>query len=256
MKNLLQQSKALDERILIHEKYSKYNVDNWILEKLNLKVRERVIDIGCGTGKQLLLYAKEVGNGGLVFGIDNNENNLNKLESRMGNLKNVKLCLCDMESLDKKLPKNLKFDVAVSSFAIYYTKTPEKTFVDIKNLLVDGGRFFVCGPDLGNNKEFIEICKKSGGKLPENYYMHANFLRKKAIDLFKKNFDDVKIMTLDNPVVIPKASDLIDYWKSTEIYNKFIEEKFRKIVEERFRKKSSFTTIKKIIGIIGYKNGL
>ena len=45
-------------RIDIHNKYGGRDIDQWMLEVLDLQLGMKILDIGCGGGKQLMAYHK------------------------------------------------------------------------------------------------------------------------------------------------------------------------------------------------------
>ena len=43
---------SLTSRIKIHDLYGSANLDDWVLEQLKVKPDEKILDLGCGNGKQ------------------------------------------------------------------------------------------------------------------------------------------------------------------------------------------------------------
>ena len=57
---------SLKSRIKIHDLYGSANLDLWMFEKLKIKSGEKILDLGCGDGKQ-------------CFGLKNYSNNFSKI---------------------------------------------------------------------------------------------------------------------------------------------------------------------------------
>lgn len=237
----------LAKRIETHEKYSKYEINGWIFGILKIKDTESILDIGCGTGKQLIPIAKKTK--GLVVGVDLSEESLNYIKNIIGNNPNVKLVSSSMEDMYDKLKQFPKFDVITSCFSIYYSKKPDKTIMQLKGLLRDNGRIFICGPSINNNKALLELHSKIA-KLPE---MHKGFFENFAIPFLKDNFRNVEVFKFENPITFPDINSLVEYWLSYSIGNKNKLEQFRRFAENEFKDGKKFTTVKEVIGVLAFK---
>ena len=238
----------LAKRIETHEKYSKHDINKWIFGILKIKGNESVLDIGCGTGKQLIPMAEKTN--GLVVGVDVSQQSLDFIKSSdTGKNPNIKLILSSMEEMHDKLREFPKFDVIVSCFAIYYSKKPEETIMQLKELLKENGRIFICGPGINNNRALLELHSKIG-KLPD---MHKGFFENFAVPFLKDNFKSIKIFKFQNPIAFPGIDSLAEYWLSYSIGDKNKLEQFRNAAESEFKNRKKFTTIKEVIGILAFK---
>ena len=56
---LYKDKKDLECRINLQEKYGTNDLNQWILKKLKLQPGDRVLDIGCGNGNQLVALLQE-----------------------------------------------------------------------------------------------------------------------------------------------------------------------------------------------------
>ena len=246
------EEQALSIRIATHDQFAKYEVNDWILKNLNLKKGERILDIGCGSGKQLIPYAKIVGEKGLAFGVDLSEELLEESKETAKKAKvSIKVKRCSMEELAEGLGKE-RFDASTSSFAIYYSKDIDKTVSDIYSLLKEGGRAFVCGPTEGNNKELAKLHAKVA-PLPSKFIEHTQFMAKTALPTFKKHFKTVNTSIFENPITFPSKKAVLDYWSSYTLFNEKAKAKFESLLDEYFAKKSEFVTHKVVLGILAKK---
>jgi len=55
--NYQETSKDLMTRIGVHEKYGARNIDQWTIEVLKPQPGTKILDVGCGAGKQCFLYS-------------------------------------------------------------------------------------------------------------------------------------------------------------------------------------------------------
>ena len=111
---------TLQKRIEIHDKYSKYEINDWILSKLKLKPGEKILDIGCGNGKQALLYAKVAGQSGEVYGIDIAQDLLDEAKSK-SSTENLKINFINYDANNPLPFEDKKFDVISVAFHLLYT---------------------------------------------------------------------------------------------------------------------------------------
>ena len=243
-------SQALDYRIYVHKNFSKSDFDAWVLNRLQLKNALSVLDVGCGTGKHLFDIGGKIGPQGAVVGIDISDVSLNKCKERIKEKgsKNISVIQADLAEISEKI-SGAKFDRALSSFAIYYTKNPQKTFGDLYAALNPSGLLFICGPTEKNNSEFLELVKTAGGKLSEDLLRWSHFLEHDACDILRKLFKEVKVEYFNNPVEFPDADTLLKYWKATPLYDASIEKQMFDLISEKFRQNKTFTSNKVIIGI-------
>src|SRR3989338_2397712 len=109
--------KKLEKRIEAHDRYAKHDLNGWIFSHVKIRGNDSVLDIGCGTGKQLIPISKMTS--GPVVGVDISREALDSIRPNVG--KNVRLIKSGMDDAYGKL-RDLKFDVILSSFAIYYAK--------------------------------------------------------------------------------------------------------------------------------------
>ena len=114
-----------------------------VIDRLELRTGDRVLDIGCGVGATALSMAASVAPA-LVVGVDISEPMLGAARARAAALgcSNVQFRLHDVQ--DEPLEAS-SFDVAFSRFGVMFFPEPELAFAHVHHALVDGGRLgFVC----------------------------------------------------------------------------------------------------------------
>ena len=246
-------SEALDYRIYVNENFSQKDFDAWVLEELDVVNGGSVLDIGCGSGKHLFKIA-EKNISGEVFGTDISLESLNKCKDKIkkDNLKNVFVKKADHTELKEKLGDRM-FGRVLSSFAIYYTKNPRKTFKDIHDMMSRSGVLFVCGPHSSNNQGFLELVQNAGISATEDFVKWTDFLEKKAKPLMKETFGNVQEVVFENPIVFPDAETLVKYWRATPLYLEEAEGRIERLAREYFKKRGGFVTKKVVSGLKSVK---
>jgi SAM-dependent methyltransferase len=114
------------------------------LDAAAAKPGERVVDIGCGTGDTLLVFARVVGPSGAVLGVDVSEPMLGFAKHRAAEagLGNVTCALADATSYAFE-PRWA--DLVYSRFGVMFFDDPVRAFTNIRGGMKANGRLaFVC----------------------------------------------------------------------------------------------------------------
>ena len=102
-----------------------------LLELLEAKAGERILDVGCGTGH---LTAKIATNGAQVTGVDQSAEMIHQARAAYPAL--------HFEVMDvRKLTFPEKFDAVFSNATLHWVKEPEQAVASIAHVLRPGGRF-------------------------------------------------------------------------------------------------------------------
>jgi len=242
-------SKKLETRIETHKQFSTYDINEWILSYVKPQKNEKLLDIGCGTGEQILSFSKFCGSLSKIIAIDASEESLKIVEKKCSEKKiqKLKTIKANMDDLPDLLKNTDKFDLIVSCFAFYYSKKIPDLISTIKKLLDSEGRFFVCGPIEGNNAELIEFHSQilKSPLEPTDFPMTKTILPE-----IKNKFSRIEEFNFSNPLHFPDANSMINYWKSYYLYDQNIQEEFISKTKNYFEKHTEFISTKKILGII------
>lgn len=109
----------------------------------------KILDIGCGTGKDCYILSKLVGEKGFVYGIDMTEEQIsiakkyvNYHTKKFGFKKpNVKFIKDYIENIDKHFDNN-SLDIIVSNCVVNLIEKKEEVLKKIYNILKEGGEFY------------------------------------------------------------------------------------------------------------------
>jgi len=239
----------LANRISAHKKYSRFNINDWIFNIVKPDKGEKLLDIGCGTGEQLLRFAKSCGQRSEIIGIDESPTALEIVNNmcKKNGLVNVKTVVGNMDDLSFLLDAKKNFDVVISCFSLYYSKNISQLITNIKKIMHKDGRLFVCGPVKENNKELIQFQKQiSQSKMRQINYPMSELILSEIL----KNFQKVTQHFFFNPMKFPNSQSLIDYWKSYVLFDPKIEGAFINNINIYFKNHKNFTTTKKVMGIL------
>jgi trans-aconitate methyltransferase len=126
-----------------------------VLELLDAKPGERILDLGCGTGH---LTAKLAEIGALVVGVDRSPDMIRQAKERYPSLR--------FEVMDaREIALDENFDAVFSNATLHWIKEPERVILGIKKLLHPGGRFVVEFGGKGNTGELLKSVQRAWTKL-------------------------------------------------------------------------------------------
>ena len=154
--------------MILSSKFGKIKERERILDTLNIKGDEHILDVGCGKGLYLIGAAKRLMNG-KAAGIDiwqNEDLSGNRMENTLQNAKSEGvLDKVHIETSDmRKMPfENNSFDVVLSSFAIhniYNSLERKKALIEMIRVLKPGGK--LCVIDFQHTEEYMNVFKENG----------------------------------------------------------------------------------------------
>jgi demethylmenaquinone methyltransferase/2-methoxy-6-polyprenyl-1,4-benzoquinol methylase len=135
-------SKVYDFIIRLHSRDTGGSLRNFIAHKANLSGGNKALDLCTGTGSVAIELAKQVGEKGLVVGLDFSQGMLHKARKKARDSKIDQLHLVQANA--SQLPfKKSSLHAATCSHAFYELKGYERVEAvnEVARVLVDGGRF-------------------------------------------------------------------------------------------------------------------
>lgn len=248
-------AKALNRRILAHDKYGSNDLNKWIFSNLSLANGISILDLGCGTGKQTIPMAKVVGNAGNVFSIDISQEALDVLSKEAvetGLNERITTLCCTLDDIEQQLQRET-FERVLSSYSLYYAQNPEKVINAIWKALKIGGILFFCGPSKDNNRELKSFHYSLKGMPVPPETGGAVFMEDTGQRLVRELFSEVDIVTFENSLRFDSAEGLYSYWNSYNLYDDNLDTSFKAAATEHFNKNSIFETKKRVIGVKAIK---
>ena len=262
--NYTETTNDLMKRIEIHQKYGTKDIDRWMLDLLHLEGNIRILDIGCGSGKQCFLFNDYLKGDSLITGGDISKELLAKAREE-NKTRGSKIRFINLD-FNKKFPfPDTSFDLLTCCFALYYAENIAFTISEMFRVLKHGGRLFVTGPMPENKKEFYKIIKKATNKriplMPGSSRYSSQIL-----DLIKDIFDKIEIHIFENPLIFNNVKPFIDYTRASLSEDRklwstmFMDESFREIIDKitrvarkRIAEGGKIIMTKVVGGFIAYK---
>ncbi len=140
----------LEKRIEINKTYSSADFDAWLLDRLAVKPGEDILDVGCGSGAQTIPFAERVGDSGSVSALDISADSVALLTARLAHKNRVQAIAADMKDLQRIIATEFRikrYDLAQSTYALYYSADRAQVLDTMRMALKRGGRCAVFTPN-------------------------------------------------------------------------------------------------------------
>jgi ubiquinone/menaquinone biosynthesis C-methylase UbiE len=225
------------KRINIHDRFGSRSIDTWMLEILDLKPGIKILDLGCGAGKQCFSYYAYLNGDAEITGTDGSEDLLE--QARLENKKtNDSISYVQLDfNKPFELPKN-HFDLESCCFAIYYAQDIPFTISEMHRVLKPGGRLFTTGPMPQNKAVFYDIITEATGK-PIPPMPGSSRYSTEIHGTIENLFSKVETHIFENPLVFDSAQPFIEYTRASlsedrKLWNSFFttHEDFEKIMSK------------------------
>lgn len=238
---------GLNVRIGTNAQYGDNDLTTWLINHLDVKPGEHVLDIGCDGGAHLRKVASIVGKDDFCFGIDYDRQMIDKAKK---DSENFKPCIIfqqmDMDTTSDSNPpfKNDYFDLIYSVYAFYYSKNEIVLLNTLREKIKKNGRIAIVGPYGDNNKQWFEFLTQFM-ELPKPV-IGASSTFMDGIKMYAdENFEIVKTSEFINNITLPSFEVLKNYWTSNIYHDPKYDQDFEKYARKHFKKNKSFKFFKK-----------
>jgi len=244
-------SKNLQNRALGNQQFASADFTLWVQELLESYPKTDVLDICCGTGNQLVIYAKAQLNS--LAGLDISEESIKQAQLRLSDYQgDLSLTAQAMEEYLAEAQSNSK-DFISSFYGLYYTTDIENTCQDIHRILAHKGHLLVCGPYGDNNESLFSLVTKYY-PLPELVsYSSSTFMLQALDPILKKLGMTVEYKYFVNTISYPNTEALMSYLSSTTFFDENYAQKIAADIDNHFKSHTSFDVKKNVMALIATK---
>jgi len=237
---------ALNTRADLNASRARYDLEDWMLQFLpDLKGR-RIVDLGCGSGKQVMRFAPLVGAEGSVLGLDASREAVAEVEAKAAAAGYAQVSAAQVR-LDDVLAylEERDFDLVTSSYAIYYASDFVGLMSALAGRIGSRGEVFVCGPGAGTNREMSDII---AGLAPEAAYV-ADFIDEAGLAALSEAYAECETFRLDNAISFRSAEEVMAWWRNHNSYDPLLESRVRETLGEAFERSDRWEMTKSVLGV-------
>lgn len=211
--NYQETPKDLLTRIRIHEQYGARDIDQWTTEVLKPGPGMRILDVGCGAGKQCFLYSDFTQRKATIVGGDLSKELLER--ARTQNIERGDKVDFQFLDFNRKFEfPDSNFDIVSSAFAIYYAADLAFTFAEAHRVLKPGGRLFVMGPLPENKQMFYDVIREATNK-PIPPMPGSSRFKNEIYKTIEGLFATTELLTFENPITFPSVAPFMEYVRAS-----------------------------------------
>jgi ubiquinone/menaquinone biosynthesis C-methylase UbiE len=211
--NYQETTSDLATRIDIHSKYGGRDIDSWMIDLIKLQPGMKILDVGCGAGKQCFSYHQYLKGNADITGGDVSLDLLNQAREKNDSQK-TGIKFLELNFNQKFEFPTTTFDFVSCCFAIYYALDVPFTIGEMHRVLRSGGRLFTTGPMPENKKLFYEIIKEATGKpippMPGSSRYSTEFL-----GTIRSLFSKVDVHIFENPLTFETVDPFLAYTRAS-----------------------------------------
>jgi ubiquinone/menaquinone biosynthesis C-methylase UbiE len=255
----------LQTRIDIHKQFGSRDIDAWMLDTLKLEKGLRILDVGCGSGKQCVAFHNALDGEAEITGGDVSDELLAQAEARNAELGDP-MRFIELDFNTRFPLDDAQYDLVSCCFAIYYAEDIPFTIREMHRVLDKGGRLFTTGPMPENKQLFYDIIKEATGK-PIPPMPGSSRYASEILGSIRDTFSKVEVRRFDNPLVFESVKPFIDYTRASlsedrKLWGSFFESgddfnavmsKIQEVAEKRLAAEGSLTMTKVVGGFVATK---
>lgn len=211
--NYQETSSDLLARIDIHSRFGARDIDAWMLDLLAPTKGSRILDAGCGAGKQCFAYHRYMQGQADITGGDPSPELLAK--ARQENERTgAAIRFVDLD-FNKRLPVEADtFDLVSCCFAIYYAEDIPFTIREFHRIIKPGGRLFTSGPMPTNKRLFYDVIQEATGR-PIPPMPGSSRYGSQILDALRSEFRRVDVHIFENPLTFEDVEPFLSYTRAS-----------------------------------------
>jgi ubiquinone/menaquinone biosynthesis C-methylase UbiE len=242
-----------DTHALIHRisanQNAQHSLEDWIFQRVTIEAHMDVLDLGCGTGKQLFALQKLVSPNSKLTGVDVSVDAVRAVteHAERHGVENVEASMCPLDDVVAHF-EGRRFDLILSTYAVYYSSDMKSLLASLSGLLSERGQVFVCGYGKDTNREFDGLLERISGDTGQHMPV-GDFISAAAIAEVAQHYSSHTVTRLANSVEFSTLDALMSWWTNHGSYVPELHEQARASLVEHFDRNQSFQLTKNVLGV-------
>lgn len=243
-RNIVEQYKDASNlaiRIELHQRYTQNPLPwfSWLFQQMELKGKERILEIGCGNGS--LWKEQKIPKGCRILLTDISEGMVHDAEENLGR----QACFSFEQRDCQKLPyKAETFHIAVANHVLFYVHDIKQALSEIRRILKPGGVFFCSTYGSEHMKEISQMVKEFDSRIVlSQVNLYEIFGLENGKEQLLPYFSKVEIISYQDALEIDDIKPLFAYISSChgnqDEYLKSRYEEFRKFLQGKLEKRGT-----------------
>jgi ubiquinone/menaquinone biosynthesis C-methylase UbiE len=234
------QAELLEQRIAENSASQEIDLATWIFERVQVRPGDRVLELCSGTGGQTLALLNRVGESGHVVALDISRKALDTLAGKAGaNATRLTLVEGSIDKFTSSLEQSHcelgSFDLVFCAYGLYYSADSAATLQEARLWLKPDGRIVVVGPFGPNNQPLFDLVRASGVALSDAVtFSSERFMLQTVLPWAARNFAQLNVHTMMNPVRWASAERVMNYWQNTTFYDESRRSEFERLLQKHF----------------------
>lgn len=254
-RKIILSTKSLETRLNINDRVSQADFHVWLNGHLAVRKGMDVLDVGCGNGAQAVRFLRKVGPDGSVSALDLSATSIEKLMAATAGAANMQAIAIDMAKTGEATARTFRvkrYDLAQSTYSLYYAARPLKVLDAMRESLKPGGRLAICTP---NDPHTLSLFCGRFAPLSPNVVACGRFGPHVLEPYFRKHFVTVDIHLLRNELRFPTADEVLGMLRNAAYFDPGTEPQVRRAVQAEIRRHGYFRAEKNSYLIIGHAPG-
>jgi ubiquinone/menaquinone biosynthesis C-methylase UbiE len=201
------------KRIDIHEKFGSRDIDQWMLEVLDVQKGIRILDVGCGAGKQCFVFYDALNADCDITGGDVSLELLDQARQENAKTGN-KVKFTELDFNKRFSYTDDQFDLLSACFTIYYAEEIPFTISEMHRVLKHGGRLFTTGPMPENKQLFYDIIREATDKTIPPMPGSSRY-GSLILSTIEEQFSQVDVHIFENPLVFTDVEPFLEYTRAS-----------------------------------------
>ena len=185
-----------------------------MLNLLNLQTGSRILDVGCGAGKQCLSYFHTLKGQADITGGDVSPDLLAQARSETAKV-NAPIKYVDLNFNQIFNFMSDQFDLVSCCFAIYYALDVPFTIGEMHRVLKPGGRLFTTGPLPENKQLFYDVIREATNNRPIPPMPGSSRYKSEFLPIIQGLFNKVEVHVFENPLTFDAVEPFLAYTRAS-----------------------------------------